>query len=74
MGFQVFDRNGRASAILPLRRNAARVGILFGGHGFDTLYVSDVGGKLYCRKMKVSGLEPGGPRIKLSGWSAGVPD
>jgi gluconolactonase len=50
MGVQVFDRNGRVAAVLPLPGNAAGTSLCFGGHDFDTLYVAS-GGKVYRRKL-----------------------
>jgi sugar lactone lactonase YvrE len=43
LGVQVFDRNGRVAAVLPLPGNAAGTSLCFGGHDFDTLYVAVVG-------------------------------
>ena len=40
MGVQVFDRNGRVTAILPLPGNVAATGICFGGSDFNHLYVA----------------------------------
>lgn len=54
MGVQVFDRNGRVRAILPLPGGEV-TGLSFGGANFDTLYVSCADHKLYRRKLKVAG-------------------
>jgi sugar lactone lactonase YvrE/enterochelin esterase-like enzyme len=70
MGVQVFDRNGRVAAILPLPGNAAGTGLCFGGHDFDTLYVAG-GGKVYRRKLRVPGAPPWGAPLKLPPWGAG---
>jgi gluconolactonase len=70
LGVQVFDRNGRVAAILPLPGNVAGTGLCFGGHDFDTLYVAG-GGKVYRRKLHVPGAPPWAPPIKLPPWGAG---
>ncbi|MDE1161905.1 MAG: alpha/beta hydrolase-fold protein [Acidobacteriaceae bacterium] len=70
LGIQVFDRNGRVAAILPLPGNAVATGIAFGGPQFDVLFVS-AGGKLYRRKLQVSGVAPWAFPIKLPPWSPG---
>jgi gluconolactonase len=70
MGVQVFDRNGRVAAILPLPGNAAGTGLCFGGHDFDTLYVAS-GGKVYRRKLHVTGAPPWAVPFKLPPWGAG---
>lgn len=70
MGVQVFDRNGRVTAILPLPGNEHATGICFGGHNFDTLYVSG-GGKVYRRKLRVQGAPPWADAAKLPPWGAG---
>ena len=70
MGVQVFDRNGRVAAILPLPDNAAGTGLCFGGHDFDTLYVAS-GGKVYRRKLHVPGVPPWAVPVKLPPWGAG---
>jgi gluconolactonase len=70
LGVQVFDRNGRVTAILPLPGNQQITGICFGGKSFDTLYVS-TGQQIYARKMKISGIAPWMPMIKLPPWGAG---
>ncbi len=70
MGVQVFDRNGRVAAILPLPGNAAATSLCFGGHDFDTLYVA-AGGKVYRRKLHVEGAPPWAAPAKLPPWGAG---
>jgi gluconolactonase len=70
MGVQVFDRNGRVAAILPLPGNASSTGLCFGGHDFDTLYVAS-GGKVYRRKLHVPGVPPWAAPVKLPPWGAG---
>jgi gluconolactonase len=70
MGVQVFDRNGRVAAILPLPGNVAATGICFGGHDFDTLYVAG-GGKVYQHKLHVVGAPPWAAPAKLPPWGAG---
>ena len=70
MGVQVFDRNGRVTAILPLPGNVAATSLCFGGHDFGTLYVAG-GGKIYRRKLHVVGAPPWATPIKLPPWDAG---
>lgn len=69
MGVQVFDRNGRTRAILPVPGGAV-AGLCFGGANFDTLYVA-CAGKIYRRKLKVSGAPAWIAPIKLPAWSGG---
>jgi sugar lactone lactonase YvrE len=70
IGVQVFDRNGRVAAILPLPGNAAATGLCFGGKNFDTLYVAG-GGKVYRRRLRVEGAPPWAAPAKLPPWGAG---
>jgi gluconolactonase len=70
LGVQVFDRNGRVAAILPLPGNAPATGICFGGKDFDTIYVAG-GGKVYRRKLHVVGAPPWQAPAKLPPWGAG---
>jgi gluconolactonase len=70
LGVQVFDRNGRVAAILPLPNNVAATGICFGGKDFDTLFVAG-GGKVYRRKLHVEGAPPWQAPAKLPPWGAG---
>jgi sugar lactone lactonase YvrE len=70
MGVQVFDRNGRVRAILPIPGGEA-TGIAFGGAHLDTLYVSSGDHGNYRRKLKVRGMQFGAAPIKLPVWSAG---
>ena len=70
MGIQIFDRNGRVAAILPLPGNEVPTGICFGGHDFDTLYVA-AGDKIYRRKLRVKGSAPWAAPSKLPPWGAG---
>lgn len=69
-GVQVFDRNGRVTAILPLPGNEEATGICFGGEHFATLYVSS-GGKVFRRRLHVQGAPPWAPPVKLPPWGAG---
>jgi hypothetical protein len=69
MVVHVFDPTGRTHSTAARRRCPGR--ILFDGSGSGTVYVSDANGKVYRGKMKVSGLPPGTPRIKLPAWSDG---
>jgi enterochelin esterase-like enzyme len=70
VGVQVFDRNGRAAAILPLPGNSSADSVCFGGHDFDTLYVAG-GGKVYRRKLHIVGAPPWATPAKLPPWGAG---
>jgi enterochelin esterase-like enzyme len=70
MGVQVFDRNGRVTAILPLPGGLAATGLCFGGENFDTLYVL-AGNKIFQRKLRVTGAPPFLPPFKLSPGDAG---
>jgi gluconolactonase len=70
MGVQVFDRNGRSRAILPVPGGEV-TGLTFGGANFDTLYVSCTDHKLYRRRLKIPGAQPWAAPIKLPAWSAG---
>jgi gluconolactonase len=67
MGVQVFDRNGRVTAILPLPENVAATSLCFSD---DMLYVA-AGGKVYRRKMNIKGAEPWAVPVKLPPWGAG---
>ena len=70
MGVQVFDRNGRVTAILPLPGNAPATSLCFGGQDFDTLYVAG-GGTLYTRKLRIRGAPPWAAPVKLPHGGAG---
>jgi sugar lactone lactonase YvrE len=69
MGIQVFDRNGRVTAILPVF-NSQLAGICFGGSDFQTLFVT-TGTKIYQRKIKTVGMLPSASPIVLPPWGAG---
>jgi len=70
MGVQVFDRNGRVRAILPLPGGRV-TSLAFAGSDFDTLYVSCADHKLYRRKLKVRGALPWMLPVNLPPWTAG---
>ena len=70
MGVQIFDRNGRVAAILPLPGNVAATSLCFGGRNFDTLFVAG-GGKVYRRRLNVPGTAPWASPAKLPPWGAG---
>ncbi len=70
MGVQVFDRNGRVTAILPLPNHAPATALAFGGADFKTLYVAG-GGRVYCRKLRMAGAPPWAKPSKLPSWGAG---
>jgi len=63
MGVQIFDRNGRSRAILPMPTGEA-TSVCFGGAKFDTLFVIS-GGQLYKRHMKAIGAPAFEAPIKL---------
>ncbi len=69
MGVQVFDRNGRSRAILPLPAGKA-TSVCFGGSKFETLFVAS-GGKLYQRHLKSVGAPSFIAPIKLPPWGGG---
>jgi sugar lactone lactonase YvrE len=70
MGIQIFDRNGRVTAILPLPGNAPATGVCFGGPDFNTLYVA-AGGQVYRRNLRIAGAPPWASPTKLPPWGAG---
>ena len=70
MGVQVFDRNGRVAAILPLPGNVAATALCFGGPDFNTLYVAG-GGHIYRRKLRASGAPSWAAPATLPPWGAG---
>jgi sugar lactone lactonase YvrE len=69
MGVQVFDRNGRVRAILPVAGHQL-AGICFSGADLQTLYVS-TGDTIYRRKLKAVGFAPSAAPIMLPEGSAG---
>jgi sugar lactone lactonase YvrE len=69
-GVQVFDRNGRVTAILSLPDNKAASSVCFGGRDFDTLYVA-AGDKIYRRKLHVAGAPGWAAAIRLPKGEAG---
>jgi sugar lactone lactonase YvrE/enterochelin esterase-like enzyme len=69
MGVQIFDRNGRVRAILPVDGHQL-AGICFGGSDMQTLYVS-TGNAIYRRKLKSTGFAPAAAPIVLPEGSAG---
>jgi sugar lactone lactonase YvrE len=69
MGVQIFDRNGRVRAILPIA-GYQLAGICFGGADLQTLYVS-TGNTIYRRKLKSTGFAPCAAPIVLPEGSAG---
>ncbi len=70
MGVQVFDRNGRVRAILPVPGGEV-TGVSFGGRSLDTLYVSCADGRVYRRKVRTVGALPWSAPIELPDWMAG---
>jgi sugar lactone lactonase YvrE/enterochelin esterase-like enzyme len=64
MGVQVFDRDGRVRAILPVPGGEV-TSISFGGPDFDTLYVTCVDRKVYKRILKVPGVPDWAAPIEL---------
>jgi gluconolactonase len=71
LGVQVFDRNGRARAILPLPDLGAAVAIGFGGREASTLYVRSSRQHTFRRKLKIPGTPDGAPPIELPAFSPG---
>ncbi len=69
MGVQIFDRNGRVRAILPITGHQL-AGICFGGADMQSLYVS-TGDAIYRRKLKSVGFAPSAAPIVLPEGSAG---
>ena len=70
MGVQVFDRNGRVRAILPVPGGEV-TGLAFAGADHGVLYVSCADHRLYRRKLGVPGAAPWGAPMKLPAWGAG---
>lgn len=70
IGVQIFDRNGRVTAILPLPGGAAATGLCFGDGDFRTLYVA-AGSKVFKRRLAVAGAPPWAAPFALPEWSAG---
>jgi len=70
MGIQIFDRNGRVAAIMPLPGNEIATGICFGGKNFDTMFVA-AGNKIFKRQMSIKGAAPWAVPTKLPPWGAG---
>ena len=70
MGVQVFDRNGRVRAILPVPGGPVS-SVAFGGAQSDVLYVSCVDHKLYRRRLKTQGAPSWSEPIKLPKWGSG---
>ena len=73
-GVQVFDRNGRVRAILPVPLKLLS-DLRFGGEKLDYLYVSGSTSTdnrrneiTYRRKLKVPGMPPGSAPIRLPPW------
>jgi gluconolactonase len=69
IGIQVFDRNGRVTAILPVHGNQL-AGICFGDADFQTLYVT-TGNAVCRRRIKTAGMQSWETPIVLPPWSAG---
>jgi gluconolactonase len=73
MGVQVFDRNGRVTAILPVLPSAGSeqlAGVCLGGADFQTLYVT-TGMSVYRRKVAAQGMPACAAPITLPHWGAG---
>jgi gluconolactonase len=69
MGIQVFDRNGRVTAIFPLAEKQL-AGICFGDADFQTLYVT-TGSAIYRRRVKTVGMPSWEAPVVLPPWSQG---
>lgn len=70
MGIQVFDRNGRVAAILPLPTNKPVTSVCFGGPDFHTLYAVS-NGKIFRRTLRSTGLPPSAPSLVLPDGNPG---
>jgi gluconolactonase len=70
MGIQVFDRNGRVRAILPVPGGEVTT-LTFGGAQFNVLYVGCTNNKVYRRVIKTMGAPSWAPPIKLPSGAAG---
>lgn len=69
-GVQVFDRNGRVAAILPLPDHQPVTSLCFGGPDFHTLFAIS-GGRIYQRRLKIEGVPPWSPFVPLPAGNAG---
>ena len=69
MGVQIFDRNGRVRAILPVAASQL-AGICFGGPDLQSLYVS-TGNAVYRRRVKTVGMPVSKTPIVLPAASPG---
>lgn len=65
MGIQVCDYNGRSAAILPLPQHEKAVALAFGGAERNLLYVKSASGKVYARKLAVTGDSVKDPPAKI---------
>jgi gluconolactonase len=65
VGVQVFDRQGRLSAILPVPGGEV-LGLAFGGADFRTLYVSCSNHKIYKRSLNTAGMPPAYAPVKVT--------
>lgn len=70
MGVQVFDRNGRVRAIIPVPGGEV-TDLSFGGEDFATLYVTCGNDVVYRRKLKVPGQPPWAAPVALPLWGPG---
>jgi len=70
MGVQVFDRNGRSRAIMPLPGGEI-VGLAFDDEHPDVLYVKCKNHSVYKRILKIPGAQRGGVPIELPKWTPG---
>ncbi len=67
LGIQIFDRNGRARAIMPVPGGGVR-DIAFAGAQLDRIYALCADGRVYWRRLKVAGWVAGRPTITLPPW------
>jgi len=65
MGIQVCDYNGRCAAILPLPQHEKAIALAFGGEARNRLYVKSASGKIYSRKLNVTGDSVKDPPAKI---------
>ncbi len=63
LGIQVFDQIGKCHAIIPAPVAGALSNVEFGGPGLDEMFIT-VGGKVFKRKTKVTGVLSWRPPIK----------
>ncbi|MEW4488751.1 SMP-30/gluconolactonase/LRE family protein [Thalassoglobus sp. JC818] len=63
VGLQVLDQLGRVHFIIDKPQDAWLSNAVFGGENLDLLYVT-CGDKVFCRKIKATGVRPWEPAVK----------